>query len=285
MKNLFVSYLYRLRHDLAFKITLIIGAGLSVFLTLIYILLSVLIKTNMIDAQSMLVSSLSPSSNFGLAVPVNLITFTVLEFNQGSIRNKIIAGHSKARIYSSLILNGLVFTFSLMIVYALVCTGLGAFSGWALSLVKEIEQPTGSLYPNEYVWKMVLMAAFCYLSIVCFTIFFSSLFRNIGPSIPVVIVVLVFASTLAPIIVLVGSDNAALLWVFRIIDPLFGLSAGETEIVGQVMVPTEEGMVIQAITEPVVKNETLISCICSNLVYAAGFYFGGLLIFKKRDVK
>ena len=300
MKNLFVSYLYKLRHDLAFKITLIIGGGLAVLLTLVYFLLSMLIKINMLDGPTMVISSLSPGSNFGLAVPVNLITFTVLEFNQGSIRNKIVAGHSKASIYTSLVLNGLLFTFALMIAYVLICFGLGSLFGQVTKAIlegmradelaktgySEIIPEMSSVYSGMYIFKMIVLAVFCYISIVSFTIFFSSLFRNIGPSIPVVILVLVFASSLAPIVVMVGDRNEGLLWAFRIIDPLFCLGANESEVVGQTIGLSPEGApFVYDVTEPTVTNETFISGICSNIVYAALFYVGGLFIFKKRDVK
>lgn len=300
MKNLFVSYLYKLRHDLAFKITLIIGGGLAVLLTGIYFLLSLLIKVNAIDGPTMIISALSPGNNFGLAVPVNLITFTVLEFNQGSIRNKIIAGHSKANVYTSLILNGLVFTFVLMIAYVLLCFGLGSLfgvitknilegmrsDGIARTGYSEIIPEISSAYPGMYIFKMIVLAVFCYISIVSFTIFFSTLFRNIGPSIPVVILVLVFASSLAPIVVMFGDRNEGLLWAFRIIDPLFCLGANESVVVGQAIGLSPEGVpVVYDVTEPTVTNETFISGICSNVVYAALFYVGGLFIFKKRDVK
>ena len=36
MKELFVSYLYRVRHDIAFRITLFVGVGLSLLMALLY---------------------------------------------------------------------------------------------------------------------------------------------------------------------------------------------------------------------------------------------------------
>ena len=125
MGELFIAYLYKLRRDLAFRITLIIGGGLALFTSLLYLGLSFLLESKMVSGAQMFIGSLSPTQNFGLAVPINLITFTVMEFSQGGIRNKIIGGHSKAQVYTSLLLNGLVFTFSLMIIYSLLCLGLG----------------------------------------------------------------------------------------------------------------------------------------------------------------
>jgi len=294
MKNLFISYLYKLRHDLAFKITLIIGGGLALFLSLIYFGISFIrvddVLSNDVNGQSMLIASLSPGNNFGLAVPVNLITFTVLEFNQGSIRNKIIAGHSKANIYTSLVINGLVFTFVLMIAYALLCFGLGSIFGQITKAILEnmkndeiAQYGSSTIYPDvtfmyssEYVLKYIVLSAFCFVSIVSFTIFFSALFRNIGPSIPVVILILEFMASLAPIIALFLNDNEGLLWAIRIIDPMYGIS--EAALAGG-------ASSVLNLDGPTIDNETFISGICSNVFYAAAFYLGGLFIFKKRDVK
>lgn len=299
MKNLFVSYLYKLRHDLAFKITLIIGGGLSILLAALYFLISLLVKENVLDGSTMIASAISPGSNFGLAIPVNLITFTVLEFNQGSIRNKIIAGNSKTNIYTSLVLNGLVFTFILMTAYVLISFGLGSLFGevtkkilegmkndeLAKTGVSKIIPIALSTYSGLGIFQTIVLGIMCYISIVSFTIFFSALFRNIGPSIPVVILVLVFASSLAPIVMLLGESNEGLLWAFRIIDPFYCLSERQYEIVGQIIVQTSDGPDPRYITEVSVPDEAFVSGIISNAVYAALFYIGGLLIFKKRDVK
>ena len=286
MKELFVSYIYRLRHDIAFRITLFVGIGLALLMSLLYWGLGKALDTQMISGQMMLYSSLSPVQNFGIAIPVNLITFTVLEFSQGSIRNKIIAGHSKSQVYTSLVLNGLVFTFILVGVYVGLCFGLGCLFGihevdgkWVLGFepngaVASISQ-IGSIAfigtKDFFLGKVILIAVFSYASIVSFTIFFATLFRNIGPSIPVIIVGLMIcylAGLLVPLFVLDG--NETVLWIFRIVDPLYGLGCIEPL----------DGSEYQCIS-----NETLICSLCSNLFYATAFYVGGLFIFKNRDVK
>lgn len=292
MKRLFLAYLFKLRHDLAFRITLIIGGGLALFLTLIYVGMSFLMESLMVSGASMYISSLSPTSNFGLAVPINLITFTIMEFNQGGIRNKIIGGHSKPTIYTSLVLNGLMFTFTLMIVYCLLCLGLGAGFGALLAHFNPDWQNVGSIsitslsmtrgYADGYFLKITVLAIMVYISIVSFTVFFATLFRNIGPTIPVVMIALIFLSLASTIISLVGVDNEGVLWAGRILDPLYCVSASEAEVIGHEI--NEYGMEMDVYGSTVF-TETLVSGICSNLVYAALFYGGGLLIFSKRDIK
>ena len=283
MKELFVSYLYKLRHDLAFRITLIIGGGLALLMFLIYLGLSALLETNILNGTSMLVSSLSPVQNFGLAVPINLITFTVLEFNHGSIRNKIIAGHSKGSIYTSLFLNGLLFTFVLVGIYAVLNFGLGSI-GSLFSFgdgSQQVDPLLNPSYADGYVLKMIILACVSYISIVSFTIFFATLFRNIGPSIPVVIVGLLICYLAGTIISLAGAENEALLWVGRLVDPLYGMGAGEYELV-HTTINGQDVVTGQLMT---IKNETFFCSIGSNVFYATLFYVFGLIIFRKRDIK
>ena len=64
--------------------------------------------------------------------------------------------------------------------------------------------------------------------------------------------------------------------VFKCINPLYGLSATESVIVG-------EGEDVKAIAK--MDDFTFYSGIASNLAYSAAFFFGGACLFKKRDVK
>lgn len=281
MKELFLSYLYKLRHDLAFKITLIIGGSLALLMALIYLGLSFLIKEPLLSGPMLLINSLSPTQNFGLAVPINLITFTVLEFTQGSIRNKIIGGHSKAEIYVSLFLNGLLFTFALMVTYALLSYGLGSLFGLIKIDGSVVTNPLLS-YSDSYLWKLIVLSIFSYINIVALTIFFSTLFRNIGPTIPVVILLIVFTSVFGTIVSAFTDNNEGLLWALRIIDPFYGTGALEMETIGQIVMP--DGTVIDE-TVRTIGTETFVSSIISNLVYIALFFGFGCLIFAKRDVK
>lgn len=276
MANLFKAFLFRLRHDLTFKITLIVGIGLAIFLSLIYLLIDLLTFEEVgyaFNGVNMLLSSFSPTQNFGLAVPVNLITFTILEFNQGSIRNKIIAGHSKAKLYVSIFLTGLIFAFALITIYSLLCFGIGSIAG---GVTGKVDPESPVVLDGTYVWKMIIIAIVSYVSVVSFTVFFSTLFRNIGPSIPVVIVGLVLCSTTASLMSILSGDNETLLTVMKIIDPLYALST--TENIDGVI----DG--VKTVTKTVT-NFTFISGIISNLCYAAIFFVGGLLIFKRRDIK
>ena len=282
MGNLFKAFLFKLRKDLTFRITLFIGLGLAVLMTLIYLGIDLAVKALEEDpssykfvfctGQNLFINSLSPAQNFGIAIPINLITFTVLEFTQGTIRNKIIAGNSKTKIYFSLILSGLVFTFVLIITYSLLCLGLGSiFGGFDINGATM----SGKLNP-EFFWKLILLSVLAYILITVATIFFATLLRNVGPCIPIVILLLLgcyLISTIFNTIGLLGEEIKGIkvaAKVMEVINPLYSLSTLSSDPQTGLLTITNEGFWWE---------------IGNNIVYTGLFLGFGLLIFKKRDVK
>lgn len=282
MMRLFKAFLYKISRDLTFRITLIIGAGIAVLMTAIYLGIDLLMQAEAdgaldmkyLTGQSMLVNSMSPVQNFGIAIPVNLIAFTCLEFSQGTIRNKIIAGHSKPKIYVSLFISGLIFTFLLLFAYLGLCTAFGSiFGGFDLNTLVAVGL-AGGYITSLYIWQMILLCIVTYISIVSFAIFISTVFRSIGPTIPVVMVTLMIcyvSSTIVAALTLFGDSGIEGFATFlKIINPLYALGAGPDF--------TDEGKAFM-------ETSTMISGIVNNLVYAAIFFAAGILIFSKRDVK
>lgn len=277
MRNLMRAFFYKLFKDWTFRITLFIGLGLAVIMTLIYLAIdrgfgsSELGEGVFCTGQNLLMTSISPAQNFGIAIPVNLVSFTVMEFNHGTIRNKIIAGNSKGKIYLSLLLSGLTFTFLLMLAYVGLCTGLasifGGFdiNGPAMSSILG----AGNLTP-DYFWKTIVLALLAYALITCIAVFFATLFRNIGPCIPIVILLILVAYFSAAIIgsmsSLPGMEQTA--QVLRFVNPLYALAA--PNVVSEKLTITNQEFFIE---------------LGNTLVYATIFVAAGFIIFKKRDVK
>ena len=85
MAKLFNAFFFKLRKDLSFRITLFIGIGLAILLSLILLGVELIVNGTLgsshrlLTGETMLTNSLSPVANFGIAIPVNLITFTVQE--------------------------------------------------------------------------------------------------------------------------------------------------------------------------------------------------------------
>lgn len=269
MHRLLKAFLFKIKRDLTFKITLGIGLGCAILTT---VALAMVDEVDIMSGQNMLLVSLSPIQNFGIALPVNLISFICLEFTQGSIRNKIIAGNSKLKIYLSLVVSGLVFLFGILIGYALLCTFFGCIlSGFNFSkkvmligtLIPELGTATGI-----FLLKYVCISFAVYLSICMMTIFIATSFRNIGPSIPIVIIVMLLGYLGTMILVAINGNNQALMIIFRIINPFFGLVS-----------PHIEGETF------VISNLDFFSSLGCNIGWAILFLVLGCIEFSKRDVK
>lgn len=285
MLRLFKAFLFRLRRDLTFRITLFIGIGMAVLMTLLYLGLQLLLSADgmqvkLLTGSSMLISSLSPAQNFGIAVPINLISFTIVEFTHGTIRNKVIAGNSKGKIYASLFLSGLVFSIALMTVYASLCTLLGTiFGGFDPDdgVGVTVSMSMGSHYSGQFIFRMILVAVVCYVSISSFAVFIATLIRQIGGAIPIVLIGVLAVYLLGTIVsTMAAYDNSldVLVQIVRWADPLYALSEQETimdEATGKAMT--------------YMRDDTFIAALVNNAAYACAFFAAGFFIFRKRDIK
>ena len=135
---------------------------------------------------------------------------------------------------------------------------------------------------GTYIAQMLITTVVVYANIVAFTIFFAALFRTVGPCIPVVIITLMIVSVGGSLVSLMGDafENDTLVNVITAIDPLFVISGGGTEAILEIVNDEEVPRTFVNIT-----NYAFISTLINNLVYTAIFFFGGALIFTKRDVK
>lgn len=304
MGNIFKAFLFKLKKDLSFRIIGIIGLALAVILPTILFLIDLGISqiggdgkiTHMLcTGQSLLVSSWSPTQNFGLAIPITLITLTVLEFTNGTIRNKVISGYSKTKIYLGLYFTGLLYTLAFISLYVLVCFGLGcAFGGFnPKGELFSISSLAGGSITSDFLWKVIVLALLAYTVIATVTIFFSTLFRNIGPSIPVVIILIVLCAGMASIsqvLALFGSDSenadsmAKLLSgigkFLQAINPVHSVIVFDTNSTTEVI--NEE---LNYTTTVGISWSSFWTEVVNNLIYIGAFFTGGLLLFRKRDIK
>ena len=319
MSRLLKAFFYRMSKDLAFRITLIIGCSIALILSVILLVADLMMDMEgikLLTGHGMLTMSLNPAQNYGIAIPINVAIFVALEFTQGTIRNKIIAGHSKLKIYASLYISGLILGTALLFAYVGFLTIFGTiFGGFDVNVVTILGTGFGAA-TVEYIVKFVILALLAYTTLISYSVFIATVFRSLGPSIPLVFAAvygLYFIAMIVSVIVSVNKEfmngcEAALAMaqdygdadtiaeaakevadfkptydtvqaignVFKCINPLYGLSATESVIVG-------EGEDMKAIAT--MDDFTFYSGIASNLAYSAAFFFGGACLFKKRDVK
>lgn len=73
-----------------------------------------------LTAKSMFFSAFSPGNNFGLILPILVAIILCKDFNQGTVRNKIISGKSRTQIYFSLLITCTICTCAFILAQALL---------------------------------------------------------------------------------------------------------------------------------------------------------------------
>ena len=268
MTRLFKAFFFKIRKDLTFRITLIIGAVFAVFTCLLFLIPDES-GVSGCTGQNMLLNTLSPITNFGIAIPVNLVSFTCLEFTQGTIRNKIIAGNSKFKIFASLFLTGIFFVLALVFVYAGICTIFGTIiGGFNLEKPATVGLIAVARVTVPFIIQTIIIYICMFIFLTALGIFFATLFRNIGPCIPIMISFVFLTFLLVFFSKLYAGDNETLETVLKIFVPTYGT-----------MGASYQG------GEAYYDAGTFFACVGCNLVYTALLFTGGALIFTKRDVK
>lgn len=283
MAELFRAFFFKLRKDLTFRVTLIVGAGVAILMMLLYMLIDGDGPHRMCTGNNLFIGSFNPVQNFGLAIPINLITFTVLEFSSGIIRNKIIAGNSKVKIYLSLFLTGLVFTLLLLFTYVGLATLLGTIVGGfdpnGFALLGIASSNYSSYLTPDFIYKFFIVSIFVYMTITAFTIFFSTLFRNVGPCIPICIIVPLILCTVMPIIAVIPDVKEALGEAPLYLNPFHVI--GNPSLVPHY----RSGEDWPYMNTYMISNYEIVVTVCSNLVWTGLFVGFGTLFFVRRDVR
>ena len=263
MWNIIKASLYKLIKDRPFKVTMIVGAVLAVAFSLLYAFMI----PDLGSGYFMLLSSSSPTSNFGIAVPINLVTFIIGEFNYGTIRNKIIAGNKRVNIYIALLVMGIIFSVSLMAIYI----GLGTL----LTTLLCGFNPQGTTVGTDSVLWTIFYTLVIYITLSALSVFTASAIRHIGGAITVTILIIV-GGLVASIIVLTNmittSGSISIPDYIYIINPIF-----ITSVTQQLF-----GMGTAFISN---LNKAMMLSILSNVIYCSIFVSLGIVIFNYRDVK
>lgn len=263
MKNIIKASIFKLFKDKTFRVTLIVGAVLAVLLSLLYMGINKASSSSQIGTGGyMFITSFTPVTNFGIAIPINLIIMIVGEFTYGTIRNKVIVGYRKSYIYFALFLIGLIFTFFLLLAYVGLAVLFGSIlnGGW------------GNIITGPEIGKYLAIGLSGYVFITSVSLFFSSLCRHQGAAIGLTILILIICMIAALVSVATCSNLNDLMAAYWI-NPLF--AEAMTSIGGN----------IPHAMDDLLKDQYMAPGILSPLIYAVVFYTAGTIIFMKKDLK
>ena len=125
MRELIITDLRRMFKDKLLLIACIIGAAFSLISPLLYQLLFGLLDMGdmlglIVNAKTQYFESFSPANNFGMIAPVFIAVIICKDFSYGTVRNKIISGHSRTEIYFSILVSSAVVLTAVMLAHALL---------------------------------------------------------------------------------------------------------------------------------------------------------------------
>lgn len=131
MSKLLLSDLKRIIKDKLFLVVCIIGIAFAIITPLLYYIIfgsmEDMPELDMMGisftAKSIFFGAFSPSNNFGLMLPVFVSIIIFKDFSYGTIRNKIISGHSRTSIFISIFISSFITLFSLILLHALLTLG------------------------------------------------------------------------------------------------------------------------------------------------------------------
>lgn len=131
MVNLLRVNLYRMRKD----VLLYVSLGLTIFMVLSNVVTFQLLETltgveaetlgMVASGKTMLLNTLSPMNNMGVLIPIFLIFMQSRDYNNGTIRNKIICGCSRSTVFIASWISALIFGAFMLLINMLGSLGIG----------------------------------------------------------------------------------------------------------------------------------------------------------------
>ncbi|NLW74289.1 MAG: hypothetical protein GX057_05270 [Clostridiales bacterium] len=183
MSDLLRADYYKIKKDIILFIALILVVFFALSTPALYLLLEKLIEDSLDELGGMgfgiafsgkfvFMSTLSVTNNIGLILPVLMGILVCRDFSTGTVRNKIIAGHSRLQVYLSLLISAVSIGATLFLIYSLLMLALGS-----LLLGYGSDFNSSELI---YILKVLLMGTLMFSAMISIGVFFAAATRSIG---------------------------------------------------------------------------------------------------------
>ena len=273
MLNLIRADLKRVVKDKLFLICSIIALAFAIINPLLYEVLFSMAGANeqqlamlgvLPTAKSLFFQSFLPGNNFGLIMPILLGIVLCKDFSYGTIRNKLIAGHSRAKVFLSMLITCIITMCGIMLVQGIVTLGISL-------IFYEYSTVAFSLAEFGYVLISLLFEILIYITISAILCFLCVFMKNSGVCAVVYIAIAFLLSIIGGVFLittsLVSPEKKALI---DLLDFLAKSNIFSTTIVG-------------AGTSYSLKEVLYI--LIPNIVSSALLITFGILVFNKKDLK
>ena len=270
MTRLLKADFKRFFKDKLFLIALIIAGAFAISTPLLYkVLFSFLTGKNMselgmiLDVKYMFFAAFSLTNNLGLIAPIFILIIIGKDFSFGTIRNKIIKGHSRISIFLSIFIVSSSIISLIMFSYAAV-NGLLTLALFSDLIGKVTAKEVG------YFILSLLLELLVLISIAAFISLLATCMKNSG------IAIVFYAAIILGSVAIHTALQMAVMFIendiiVKLIETITLLNVfSHTSIIGL------------GTTYP---SKELFLIILSNLLFIAGCNGLGILVFNKKDLK
>ncbi len=178
MRNLYFTDLKRILKDKLFLVTCILAGVFALINPVLNkVLFEILDMSDMlgaiINAKSMLFTAFLPGDNLGLIMPILIAIVVCKDFSQGTVRNKIISGKSRAAIFISHLLSSATVICALMLFHALLTLGVSL----CFFSYQEVAFTAADF---GYLMASLLFEMIVYFAVAAIVTFIATLAKNMG---------------------------------------------------------------------------------------------------------
>jgi ABC-type transport system involved in multi-copper enzyme maturation permease subunit len=266
MHNLLLADFYRIRKDVIFTVALILLIIFSLMMPAILALLKPLMAASLeelgeygagisISGKYIFATSMSLTNNFGLILPVLIGIIVCRDFAAGTVRNKIISGHSKSSVYLSHFVSAVLTGVALYALYALLSLVFGSL---ILGYGSKIN--SGEII---FILKILLMGTLIFAFTASLSVFFAAVTRSMGMTIILQISAMLLLSVLGSLPAMIA-DMPGWLETLLKFNPAYQITAAASG--------SFDGGIF-------------IISILSSIAYIVAITVGGTLIFRSSDQK
>lgn len=226
MRNLLVADLKRVLKDKLFLVICIIGACFAIFTPLLNLVLIKILGSIELEelveigfdfsGKMMFFSSFSLTNNFGLILPIFIIIIILKDFSHGTIRNKIICGHSRTNIFLSMFITTFITIFGCMLAEALLSLGFTL-------IFAPYQHVAGSINDLWYFMESIVFLAFAFAFISALISCLCILTKSTGLTVVGYIAITMSLSVVGTILqvaiaLIINTDNNTIVSILSFID-------------------------------------------------------------------
>ena len=272
MRNLLKADFFSLLKSKITYVVLGICVGMPILMVLLYVGIGSMadsmagedVVISFVKGRDLMFATFSLTSNIGLVIPIFTGILVMADIKNGTVRNKVIMGKSRTKIYFSQLIVSMTFCLSMCLISFLVMTGgsLIFFKyGYELSAAE--------------AWnftKALIIGLLTFVYIGTLTTFIAMSTKSTGLTIVITLLVAVGVSLICNLSFLVPEDSF-LLYIFYLL-PTYGASTISSNTLNLLSGGVE-----------LLSNKIFFFCLASLLSFSALHTGLGILIFNKVDLK